>query len=709
MTPTDLLLDQYVATRHLRLGVPRGIVVSPDGARVLFVRSRGGRDPLSCLWEHDVADGTERVVVDPTSIPTADGGAPSAAELFMRERRRQRTEGITAFATDDAVELAAFTLSGRLLTVDLRAGADRTVRVCGPAGAAFDPRPSPDGRHIAYVDDGALRVVGADGTHDRALAPPEHDEVRYGVAELAAAEDMKRTRGFWWSPRGDGLLVARVDESVVPHWHLPDPLDPRRPPRVVAYPAAGTTNPDVSLWLFGLDGSRTRVDWDGTEFEYLVAVTWTSERPLLAVQDRSQRSLRVLRADPATGACAVLRTDTDPLWVTPVPGVPLSTSDDELVWVSDRDGTSRLLVDDSAVSPVGPQVREVYGVDGDRVLFGASGEPSEIQVWEWSRRTGARRVTTEPGVWTCQSRGGTDVLSGRILGRGGFRIDVRRAGRPAREIGWAGEAPVIPPNVTLLTVGDRAVRTAVVLPAGHRPDGPKLPVLVDSYGGPDAQRVLAALDRYVLPQWFAEQGFAVVVADGRGSPGRGPGWSHEVAGDFATPALQDQVDALRGAAEVMSCLDLDRVAIRGWSFAGYLATLAVLRRPDVFHAAAAGGALTDARLYASYWMERYLGHPDTDPRNYDRCSLIDEAHVLSRPLLLMHGLRDDNVFAAHLYRLSGALLAAHRPHTVVALPTSSHFVTEAEIEKQVARLQVEFLTDALRTRTQTPAAAGLAR
>ena len=113
----------------------------------------------------------------------------------------------------------------------------------------------------------------------------------------------------------------------------------------------------------------------------------------------------------------------------------------------------------------------------------------------------------------------------------------------------------------------------------------------------------------------------MVIADGRGTPARGPAWERAVAGDLAGPVLEDQVDALRAAADRFGDLDTGRVAIRGWSFGGYLAALAVLRRPDVFHAAVAGAPVTDWRLYDTHYTERYLGFPDHDRAAYDRSSL----------------------------------------------------------------------------------------
>jgi dipeptidyl-peptidase-4 len=194
-------------------------------------------------------------------------------------------------------------------------------------------------------------------------------------------------------------------------------------------------------------------------------------------------------------------------------------------------------------------------------------------------------------------------------------------------------------------------------------------------------------------QWFAESGFAVVIADGRGTRGRGPGWEKTVHRDILTAPLEDQVTALRAAAGHCPGLDLGRVAIRGWSYGGTLAAAAVLRRPEVFHAAISGAAPSDQRLYDTDWRERFLGHPDTEPASYERSSPIGEAARLRRPLLLVHGLADDNVVAAHTLRMSAALLAAGRPHQVLLL-SAAHRPAAGTVAG-LLRYQLEFLREAL--------------
>jgi dipeptidyl-peptidase-4 len=240
-----------------------------------------------------------------------------------------------------------------------------------------------------------------------------------------------------------------------------------------------------------------------------------------------------------------------------------------------------------------------------------------------------------------------------------------------------------------MRVGERDLSAAVLLPTNHEP-GMQWPVICSPYGGPHAQRVIAAGGAYLTEQWLADQGFAVVVIDGRGTPGRGPQWEYAVHHDLAGPVLEDQVDALHAVAAQEEALDLSRVGIRGWSFGGYLAALAVLDRPDVFHAAVAGAPVTEWRLYDTAYTERYLGNPNDDAIPYERTSLLTRAAQLTRPLLLIHGLADDNVLAAHTLQMSSALLAAGRQHNVLPLSGVTHMTPQEVVAENLLLAEVDF-------------------
>jgi len=695
---TESFPRQEARTRRFTLGVPRAFRISPDGARVVFLRTRGGSDPVTCLWVLETGTGRERVAADPRTLGGNEQDLPPA-ERARRERVRESAGGVVTYATDADVTMAAFAWGGQVWAVGLT-DPDTVPRAVPVQGQALDPRPDPAGRRLAYVSGGALRVTSLDGPdEDLAVAGPDAaDQVSYGLAEFIAAEEMDRTRGYWWSPDGTALLVARVDESPVLRWHIADPANPDRTPAEVAYPAAGTPNAEVTLHVARLDGGTVPVDTAPREFPYLVTVAWEAGHdPLVVVQSRDQRRMRLLVVDPGSGRATVLREDTDPVWLEIVPGVPAWTGDGRIVWTADRDGTRRLLIEDEAVTPIGLQVRGVLGVDGDTVLFHASAEPTGIAVWAWGP-DGLTQVSDGPGLHGGTRAGGTMLLTSRGLDRDGVNVRVERAGQLVAEIASLAERPAVPtPAPALFGAGASEIRTAVLLPSWYEPSHGKLPVLVDPYGGPHAQRVLSARGAYLTPQWFAEQGFGVVIADGRGTPGRGPEWERAVAGDLAEPVLEDQVAALAAATGRFAALDPDRVAIRGWSFGGYLAALAVLRRPDVFHAAIAGAPVTDWRLYDTHYTERYLGQPEAEAGAYERSSLLDLAERAAdhRPLMIIHGLADDNVVVAHTLRLSGALLAAGYPHTVLPLSGITHMASQETVAENLLLLQLDFLRTAL--------------
>jgi dipeptidyl-peptidase-4 len=692
-TVTDSFPRRQARTRRFTLGTPRGVALSPDGTRVTFLRSRSGTDAVTCLWSLDVTTGEERVVADPRTLEAGGDENLPPEERARRERAREQAGGIVAYATDRAANRAAFALSGRPHVVDL-AEVGSAPRPLDAPGPVVDPRPDPTGSRLAYVSGGALHVHDLAAGTTSAVAEPESGTVTYGLADFVAAEEMGRMRGYWWAPDGESLLVARVDDAPVRRWHIADPANPEREPSVVAYPAAGTPNARVSLAVVGLDGARVDVAWDTTRDEYLAHVVWSADELLVVVQPRDQRALRVLGVDPATGATTLVLEDSDPHWVEIVPGVPARTSSGALLWITDDGAARRLLVDGEPVTPPSLQVRAVLDVEGDTVLFGASDDPVSTALWTWSAADGLRCLTPEPGVYGGRLTSRTLVVTRQSLDADGTATTVRGPGGPERTIASLAEPPGLQLRITLHATGERELRSALLLPSWYEPGMP-LPVLMDPYGGPHAQRVVAARGAHLTSQWFAEQGFAVVVVDGRGTPGRGPAFERAVWGDLAAPVLDDQVDALHALAADHPDLDLTRVGIRGWSFGGYLAVLAVLRRPDVFHAAVAGAPVTDWTLYDTHYTERYLGRPDTHPDAYARTSLLPEAAKLTRPLLLVHGLADDNVVAAHTLRLSSALLAGGRPHSVLPLSGVTHMTPQEVVAENLLLLQVEFLRDAL--------------
>ncbi len=705
--PADTFPRQYARTRRLTLGEPRTFTISPDDRRVVFVRSRGGNDAANCLWVLDPATGVESLVADPhllldnslRDVPGEDllGEDLPAEERARRERARESAGGVVGYATDAQVTVAAFALSGRLFTAGLISATSRELPVDGPV---VDPRPDPTARRIAYCSGRVLRIAELDGSSWE-LAGDEDPDITWGQAEFIAAEEMGRNRGYWWSPDGSMIAACRVDTSPVPRWWIADPAHPELPPTEHPYPAAGTGNAEVELWILAIDGSRTRVAWSRNQFPYLARVSWDGPAHLLVtVQSRDQRTVVILRADATDGSTTELWRDIDEQWVELYSGGPGRLGDGRLVTLADLGGARRLLIDGDPVTPANLQVRSLVRIGPTNVVVSANpiDDATVSGIYEWSP-SGLANLTEkfdEPsgGVHTAVAGGTLLVVRTQTLADSRPQIRVVRSSGAPVPIRSHAETPLVAANPRVLHLGPRRLATAVLLPHDVADDA-CLPVLMDPYGGPHAQRVTASAGAYLSSQWFADQGFAVVITDGRGTPGRGSTWERAVCGDLAQPVLDDQIEALHLAAGQVPQLDLSRVAIRGWSFGGYLAALAVLRRPDVFHAAVAGAPVTEWRLYDTHYTERYLGDPNTDPLDYDGSSLLTDAHLLTRPLMLIHGLADDNVVAAHTLQLSSALLAAGRAHEVLPLSGVTHMTPQEVVAENLLLLQLDFLRRSL--------------
>jgi dipeptidyl-peptidase 4 len=682
---SDTFPRQYARTQRLSLGEPRNFTVAPDGSRVVFARSTSGQDSVNSLWVLDLATGAESQILDPRTVGT-DLSQLTAEELRRRERAREGAGGVVTYACDGAVTSAVTVLGGCIVHVDLSTG---VVTLPDIEPGVFDVRLSPDGTRISYVRGAQLCIADLVG-NERVIASEPSDTITWGSAEFIAAEEMGRMRGYWWSPDSQHIAACRVDVADVPIWHIADPAHPEQPAVEHRYPAAGSVNATVSLHIFNVaDFSRVDVRLNGA-WEYLTSVSWSAGGFIAQTQTRNQRQVHVHHIDPTTGVSTVIFTDEDNAWVELVPGVPALLSDGRLVTCADRGGVRRLLVDDRSATPDHVQVRGVCSV-GDIILFAANdvSTPWEQDIYSFDTSSGSlSQITHSHGM--VSASGTTDVLITRIstIDTVGPTFAVHHNNNEV-VIASHAETPLVNPNVRILSVGPRAIPVAILTPR----DGltTKLPVLFDPYGGPHAQRVVASNGAYLSSQWFADQGFVVVIADNVGTPGKGSTWERDVFGDLAQPVLDDQVEIVQALEDLEPRADTTRVGIRGWSFGGYLAALAVLRRSDVFHAAIAGAPVTDWRLYDTHYTERYLGNPSIDNSNYTKTSLMENVSTLTSPLLLIHGLADDNVVAAHTLQLSSALLAAGKTHELLPLSGVTHMTPQEVVAENLLLHQLDFL------------------
>jgi dipeptidyl-peptidase-4 len=635
------------------------------------------------LWSLDTTIGIERELLDPRTLST-DLSELTAAELRQRERAREGASGVTSYACNRDVTRAVTVLGGSVVLIDLISG-DATMPPI--ESGVFDVRLSPDGNTISYLRGTSLCVASLIGD-ERVIASDSNELISWGNAEFIAAEEMGRFRGYWWSPDSQSIAACRVDVSPINVWYIADPAHPELPATEHRYPAAGTPNASVSLHIISVATAAAKpVELSG-DWEYLNTVSWNSAGLIAQTQTRDQKQIDIHSIDASTGKATIVFTDTDDAWVELVPGVPALQRDGTLVTCADRDGSRRLLVNGSAVTPTTMQVRSVVSA-GDSIVFMANDVSTPWQIDAWAYNNGAlEQVTQSNGVVSISGTRNCYVSRVSTLDTERAQFTVHTA-TATHDIASLAETSLVQPNVRILSVGPRGIPVAILLPR----DGlsTKLPVLFDPYGGPHAQRVVASRAAYNSSQWFADQGFVVVIVDNTGTPGKGSEWERGVLNDLAQPVLDDQVEILRDLNDLEPRADTSRVGIRGWSFGGYLAALAVLRRSDLFHAAVAGAPVTDWRLYDTHYTERYLGNPSIDASAYEATSLFNDAEHLQQPLLLIHGLADDNVVAAHTLQLSSVLLAAGKPHEVLPLSGVTHMTPQEVVAENLLLHQLEFL------------------
>ena len=689
VTSSESFPRQKARTRGFQLGRPRGLKVV--GQRVLFIRSSSGIDPAGSLWHLDLSmqPPLEECLVDAAALLTT--GKLPAAELARRERMREVTSGITHFTTDKSGTVITFAISG-IAYVSVLGSTVHTRELTTP-GAVIDPRVSPDGQHVAFVVDGCLWVIDAHklDAQPQLLCESTSDTETWGLADFIAAEELDRLRGYWWLADSSGLIVERTDNAPVGIRWISDPAQPANEPVAHRYPAAGEANPIVELWLIPLTGARKQLIWDLAKYPYLATVNSSDAGTVMFVLTRDQRTASINRIDITNGQLLEIAVRTDPAWIDVYGELPFFATDGALIEiVSDATtDTNRVTRDGVFNSPAGLQVNGVVDSSVEGLLVLASPDPMEQHLYQINNDGTATALTSGESWNSAVADGSTFVLAtaNSISPRVSFNV-VHSSG--VHQISSHAQTPNVTIKTNFSSVGATQLRTCVFWPTGHVPGSKKLPVIMSPYGGPHAQMVTHICGAHASDQWLADQGFAVVVVDGRGTPGRGPAWERLIKQDLAMGILADQVSALHALGNQLPDLDLDRVGIVGWSFGGYLAALAVLERPDVFHCAVAGAPVTEWRLYDTAYSERYLGDPHESPEVYDQSSLLTRAEKLQRPLLLIHGLADDNVLVAHTLQFSSALLAAGRNHSVLPLSGVTHMTPQEVVAENLLKTEVEF-------------------
>ncbi len=711
----ELTLERVFASPSLAGPTPRALKLSPDGKLLTSLRPRDSDRERFDLWAVDTTTGDARMLVDSTKF---GGSELSEAEKMQRERARiGGTKGIVAYDWAADGQSLLVPLDGDLYTASL----DGTVkRLTNTAQGELDATLSPKGAFASFVRDQNLFVVDLATGTERRLTRDGGGTLSWGLAEFVAQEEMDRTRGHWWSPDDARIAVARVDESNV---------------RIVSraaiaaegtkvfdqrYPLAGTPNAKVQLFTMRPDGTGlVRVDLGTNDDIYLARVDWAPDGKTLYVQrqSRDQKTLDLLRVDPVTGASSVVFTERAKTWINLNDNFR-ALKDGGLLWGSERDGFSHLYRWDAGkwtqLTSGNWNVRAVIGVD----------EAKRVVTF-----TGNRETPTAQGVYTVSLTGGAVVpvaeggwWNSATMSRDASRMIVTRS-NPAQpeqtyladatgtRLQWVEEnavsgahpyAPYLGNHVkpqfgTMKAADGTVLHYKLLLP--RLAEGAKAPVFVQVYGGPGAGRqVTESWGGGALHQYLVQNGWAVFSLDNRGTPDRGKAFEDTIYRAMSGVEVTDQLKGLEWV-KAQPWADPGRVAVYGWSYGGYMALRLLQSAPGAFAAGVSGAPVTKWELYDTHYTERYMGMPQ-DGDAYARANPLSYTDRIADPLLLIHGMADDNVVFEHSTALMAKMQAGAKPFETMVYPGQTHRVAGPGVSVHLWRSILNFLDRTVKNKPQ---------
>jgi dipeptidyl-peptidase-4 len=688
----DLPLERVFESPALSGPTPRAAKLSPDGRFVTLLKNRADDKDRYDLWAIDTVTGAERMLVDSRKIGT--GAAISEEEKMRRERARiAGTKGIAEYNWAPHSRSILVPIDGDLYLATL----DGNVRrLTNTAATEIDPKVSETGRYLSFLRDQNLFVMDAASGQEQALTSDGGKTLSWGAAEFVAQEELGRDTGYWWSPDDRYIAVARVDESPVATVKRAaigasgtELIEQR-------YPAAGTKNAIVDLYVMTPDGQSRVKAVLGTDPDYYLAhADWSKDGKSLYVQrlSRNQKRLDLLRVDPVSGRSTLLFSETSPTWVNLTDNLK-SLKDGSLIWSSERSGFSHLYRWKAGkwtrLTRGNWAVEKVAGIDAKakRVYFTGTAEtPIEQQLYWVSYEHPSAPVRVSEKGWynsAVMDKGATHALVTRS--NPSQPSQTYLADAAGKRLAWVEEnalsathpyAPYLDSHV-LPTFG------SIIGPDGSKlyyrmlspplVPGKRYPVYDYVYGGPHGQQVTDAwYSALPLHEALVDMGWIVFTIDNRGTNRRGTGFESAVYRSMGKAEVADQLAGVEWLKK-QHFVDPTKIAVQGWSYGGYMTLKLLEEAPGVFAAGVAVAPVTKWELYDTAYTERYLGNPSIDPKPYQSSDALDEAVKIRDPLLLVHGMSDDNVIFQNSTELYARLQQSKRPFEMMVYPGATHAI-----------------------------------
>ncbi len=689
----DLTLERVFQSPALQGAAPRLPKLSPDGRLATLLKNRAADRDRYDLWAVDTATGQARMLVDSEKLGT--GAEVSEEEKMRRERARiAGTKGITAYDWAPDGRSILVPIDGDLYLASLDGSARRLTNT---KETEVDAQVSESGRLLSFVRNQNLFVVDVASGQERPLTTDGGGTLSWGSAEFVAQEEMDRSKGHWWSPDDRYLAVARVDESpvkVVTRAAIGAEGTKLYEQR---YPVAGSANARVDLYVMAPDGSsKVKVDLGSDPDIYLARVDWSADGKSLFVQrqSRDQKKLDLLRVDPATGRSTTLFSETSKSWINLHENLkPLK--DGSLIWSSERSGFSHLYRWKGGkwtqLTRGNWEVGKVAGVDerARRVYFTGSYDHPDEQHLYWASldRPGKIAWVTETGWHTSDVE--MDEAATRALvfrSNPNHPTQVYLADAKGQRLAWIEEnrldashpyAPFLDSHVTpvfgTLKAADGKTDIPYKMLSPRREPGRRYPVFVQVYAGPSGGQVMRAWGN-PLQQYLVDKGWIVFSVDGRGTPRRGREFADQLYLKLGSVEVADQLAGVEWLKR-QDFIDPRRIAVYGWSYGGYMTLKLLEASPGAYAAGVSGAPVTRWELYDTHYTERFLGNPSHDPKPYEAASALRDAGKIADPLLILHGMADDNVVFENTTALVARLQEQKRPFELMVYPGATHAIT----------------------------------
>jgi dipeptidyl-peptidase-4 len=679
---------------------------SPDGARITFLKGKADNRNQLDLWAFDVASQQAALLVDSKALLPGGEGELSDEEKARRERQRTAAlSGIVEYAWFPDSRRLLFPLGGELYLFDLGTPDAGARKLTSGEGFATDPKVSPKGGFVSFIRGRNLWVVDVATGKEAQLTADGSDVIGNGVAEFVADEEMGRHTGYWWAPDDSAIAFARIDETPVPVRERFEIYPDRTEVVRQRYPAAGEPNVLVQLGVIAptADAMPRWLDLGSETDIYLARVDWASpQRLLFQRQNRNQQRLELIEADLANGRQRTLVTERSRSWVN-LHDLLHVFADGGFLWGSERSGFMHLYRFDAEGRDPQPvtrgdwMVEDLLAVDEARgVVFvtGTKDGALERHVYRVPLAGGdATRITADAGLHAARfdakaerfvslwSNAATPPQT-QLFDRDGKKLadlvdNALVAGHPYfafRDV----HAPVEFGTIKAAD-GRTDLHFSLIKPPGFDAKT-KYPVVVYVYGGPAAQTVTNSWPGrgdHFFSRYLAQQGYVVFSLDNRGTPRRGQDFLAALYRQQGTVEVEDQLNGVAWL-RAQPWVDVKRIGVHGWSNGGYMTLMLLARSRGAYACGVAGAPVTDWALYDTHYTERYMDLPKANPEGYDKARVLAHIDGLTEPLLLIHGMADDNVLFSNATVLMSALQQRAQPFELMTYPGAKHGLRGAD-------------------------------